>query len=179
MTEEYMEETNEEIGLEYDSNPVDTDRFVIDDDGKANWALQKIQEAKEEVERWRKYYQGNMEKIEKRQQGRIDYLMHLLRRYFNSIPHHTTKTQESYQLPSGQLVLKRPSPKFETDDSVLVGWLKESGLNDLIKTEVKEKPMWGELKKTVTINGNTVVTEDGEIVPGVKVLPQEESFEIK
>jgi hypothetical protein len=178
MTEEYMEET-EDMGLEYDSNPVDTDKFVIDDDGKANWAIQKIKEAQAEVLNWREYYDRAMEKIEKRQNARIEYLRYMLRQYFQTVPHHETKTQASYDLPSGKLICKTPGPKFETDDATLVGWLKENNMTDFIKTETKEKPMWGELKKTVTVNGETVVTEDGEIVPGVTVVPQEPTFEIK
>lgn len=167
---EIMAEIAEEAGYE---------RFVIDDDGKANWAVQKIKEAQAEIENWRDYYAGALEKIEKRQQGRISYLMYLLRKYFESVPHKTTKTQASYQLPSGNLVLKHPGPKYETDDAALLDWLKTNQMTDFIKVETKEKPMWGELKKTVTISGDSVVTEDGEVVPGVTVVPQEDSFDIK
>ena len=163
-------EIAEEAGVE---------RFVIDDDAKADWAVRKIKEAEAEIISWRSYYKDSLEKIEKRQTARINYLQYLLRGYFNTVPHKDTKTQSSYELPSGKMLLKHPGPKFDTDDEALLGWLKENGLTDFIKTEVKEKPLWGELKKTVTINGETVVTEDGEIVPGVTVIPQEPTFEIK
>jgi len=156
-----------------------TDRFIIDDDGKANWAVQRIQEAQAEILQWRAYYKDALEKIEKRQMGRIEYLKHMLAEYFATVPHHSTKTQDSYDLPSGKLVRKFPGPKYETDDEKLIAWLKENKMTDFIKTETKEKPMWGEFKKTVTVSGENVVTEDGEIVPGVTVVNQEPTFEIK
>lgn len=169
---------DEEIAAEIAEEAGDQ-RFVIDDDGKANWAVQKIKEAQAEIENWKQYYAEALEKIEKRQQGRISYLMYLLRKYFDSVPHKNTKTQASYQLPSGNLVMKHPGPKYEVDDEALIGWLKKNNLTDFIKTETKEKPLWGELKKTVTVAGETVVTEDGEIVPGVIVNQPEDMFDIK
>jgi hypothetical protein len=181
----YMEEIDQaadeiqEEALEYNDSPVDTDRFVIDDDGKANWAIQKIKEAQAEIENWRDYYQSNLEKITKRQNARIEYLKFLLSNYFRTVPHHKTKTQDSYSLPSGQLLLKRPNPKYKTDDEKLVPWLKENGLTDLIKTETVEKAMWGELKKKVTVEGTSVISEDGEIIPGIEVLLQPPTFEVK
>lgn len=156
-----------------------TDRFIIDDDGKANWAVQRIQEAQAEILQWRAYYKDAMEKIEKRQMSRIEYLKHMLSEYFATVPHHSTKTQDSYDLPSGKLVRKYPGPKYEVEDAALVEWLKQSGMTDFVKVETKEKPAWGELKKQVTVSGTNVVTEDGEIVPGVTVVNQEPTFEIK
>lgn len=171
-------EEEEDVAAEIAEEAGET-RFTIDDDGKANWAVQKIKEARAEVANWREYYSNALEKIEKRQQGRIDYLTGLLGGYFQTVPHHDTKTQSSYELPSGKLIEKRPGPKYETDDATLLDWLKTNKMDSFIKTEIKEKPMWGELKKTVTVNGETVVTEDGEIVPGVTVREQEATFEIK
>ena len=169
---------DEEIAAEIAEEAGDQ-RFVIDDDGKANWAVQKIKEAQAEIENWKQYYSGALKKIERRQQGRISYLTYLLRKYFESVPHKVTKTQASYQLPSGNLVLKHPGPKYETDDAALLDWLKSNQMTDFIKVKTKEKPMWGELKKTVTISGENVVTEDGEIVPGVTVSQPEDTFDIK
>lgn len=177
MTEEVVNQ-GEEIAAEIAEEAGD-ERFVIDDDAKADWAVRKIKEAEAEIVSWRSYYKDALEKIEKRQQNRIEYLKHMLAGYFGTVKTHDTKTQSSYDLPSGKLIRKIPGPKFDTDDAILVPWLKENGLTDFVKTEIKEKAAWGDLKKTVSINGTAVVTEDGEIVPGVTVIPQEPTFEIK
>lgn len=180
MSEAIKEVLDEEINQDAEiAEEAGYQRFEIDDDGKAEWALKKIKEAEAEILNWRSYYKDSLEKIERRQNSRIDYLKHLLKRYFNGVPHHDTKTQSSYDLPSGKLIEKRPGPKYETDDAVLVPWLKENGLTDFVKTEIKEKAAWGEFKKTVTVAGENVVTEDGEIVPGVTVIEQEPTFEVK
>ena len=169
---------NEEIAAEI-AEENGTDRFEIDDDMKADWAVRKIAEAEAEKKRWYDYYAEAYAKIEASQDSRINYLKSLLRRYFETVPHKETKTQASYPLPSGKLVLKQTGPKFTTKDEELLPWLIENQMTDYIKTETKQKPMWGELKKIVSIAGTQVVTEDGEIVPGVTVEEQEPTFEIK
>lgn len=180
MTEIEGEAAAEEARIAQEiAEEAEADRFVIDDDSKADWAVKKIREAEAEIESWKDYYRRALEKIAKRQQSRIDYLKGMLAGYFDTVPHHETKTQASYQLPSGKLVLKQGGPQFKTDDATLVPWLKENGLNEFVKTEIKEKAAWGELKKTVTVVGSQVVTDDGEIVPGVTVEEQAPTFEVK
>ena len=55
--------------------------------------------------------------------------------------------------------------------------LKKAGMKDYIKTI--EKPEWGELKKVVTVSGETIVNEDGEVIDGVEVRARELKFEVK
>ena len=50
----------------------------------------------------------------------IAYFTGLLRKYFEDVPHHTTKTSESYALPSGTLMLKQQEPTFERDAEKLI-----------------------------------------------------------
>lgn len=176
----YDETANEEeIIAEEIAEEAGSERFVIDDDSKADWAVKKIQELRADMEYWKQYYASALEKISDRHNSRISYLMAMLNGYFKTVPHHDTKTQSSYDLPSGKLVEKHPGPKYETDDSVLLDWLKNNQMEEFIKVETREKPMWGELKKQVMVNGSNVVTADGEIVEGVTVIEQEPTFEIK
>ena len=89
------------------------------------------------------------------------------------------KTQISYKLQGGSLVLKEQQPKYDTDDAELVPWLKQNGLAEFVK--VKEEANWAELKKTLTIGPDmkTMITGDGEIVPGIKVETRLPKFEAK
>lgn len=170
--EEVIESVENEIAEESGC-----ERFVIDDDSKADWAVRKIAEAEAEKQRWKDYYARAYETIASRQDGRIEYLKRLLMAYFETVPHKETKTQASYGLPSGKLVLKRQAPTHDVDDAVLLPWLKEN-MPQAIK--VKESSSWTDmLKGGAAINGGALVTADGEIIPGVTITEREAKFAIE
>lgn len=147
--------------------------FVVDDDKKAEWCLNKIREAEAEKAKWKEYYDEMLKKITDQEDRRIEYMKFLLQQYFRTVPHRQTKTQESYKLPGGKLVLKRQAPEFERDDEALLPWLKEN-IPALVK--VKESPDWANLKKHLTIVGDKVADPDGEIVPGITVHDRPDVF---
>ena len=74
------------------------------------------------------------------------------------------------------MVLKHKNPIFDRDNAVLLPWLK-ANRPELVKVE--ESPNWAELKKAVKVVGDCVVTDDGEMVPGVKVTEQEDDFDVE
>ena len=94
------------------------------------------------------------------------------------VPHKRTKTQESYQLPGGKLVRKQQAPEYLRDEAALLPWLKQNA-PELVK--VTETPDWATLRKRLIIapDGETVATEDGEIVPGVKAVQRPEVFRVE
>jgi len=151
--------------------------FVVLDDGAAEWCMKKIREKKEELETWKAHYACQLDRLETRINGDIAYFESKLREYFDMIPHKRTKTQESYQLPGGKLVRKAQQPKYDVKDEELVPWLKQNGLGNLVK--VKETADWDKLKKSVSVVKGGVVTEDGEIVPGVKVTERDPIFKVE
>lgn len=113
------------------------------------------------------YAQGIRDE-EARCQRRCAHLEKLLSDYFATVPHKVTKTQQTYALPSGKLVMKQPPTQFKRDDAALGEWLKASGYTDLVETKLE--PKWGELKKRgvqVLEDGQCVYAETGEIIPGV------------
>ena len=95
-------------------------RFVVDDDQKAEWCIRKIAEAKKEMMDWIDFYVAQTEKVTGKCQRRIQFFEAMLEKYFSSVPHKVTKTQESYQLPSGKLVVKKQAPDFDRNDEVLL-----------------------------------------------------------
>lgn len=62
-------------------DPVESDRFVIDSDAKADWALRKIREQREDVARWRSYYLAQIAKAEESAQQTEAFFMALLERH--------------------------------------------------------------------------------------------------
>jgi phage host-nuclease inhibitor protein Gam len=98
----------------------------------------------------------------------------MLADYFESVPHKQTKTQESYTLPGGKLILKTQNPEYKRDDKTVIEWLKQNNGGEFIK--VTESLAWADLKaKTAVLNGK-LFSEDGEEIPGVEIIEREPKF---
>lgn len=166
--------------------PQEKKAFVIDDDNKADWAIRKIDEEKQEFNRIRELAEEQTARIEQKVEAaerrfnqRTSYLRSLLGSYFMQVPRRKTKTQESYRLLSGSLVLKLPKVKPVYEEDELVEYLKESGMPDYIKTE--EKVRWGELKKLLDLSQgkHPVIKDTGELVECIRVEETPAEFKVE
>lgn len=172
--------------LKVEETPV-RERFEVDNDMKAEWVLTKIrhiraEQNKENAEltRQMQFYKDQMDANDKKADEEVAFFESMLIPYFADRMDNgftkATKTQTTYKLPTGKMVLKKQAPEYTRDNVILLPWLKEN-LPELVKVE--ESPNWAELKKAVTVVGDTVVTKDGEVVPGVKVTEREDKFEVE
>jgi phage host-nuclease inhibitor protein Gam len=152
----------------------ETEGFVIDTDAKAEWALQKIREARTDRDRWVKWYKEKIDEITAQTDFDTMNLERMLAEYFATVPHKVTKTQESYKLPGGKLVMKTQNPEFKRDDKAIIDWVKANGMPQFVK--VKEELAWQELKDATAVFEGHIVTEDGEIIPGVEVVNRDAKF---
>ena len=157
--------------------------FTIDTDLKGEWALVKLKEDKAEMDRFIdtcekqiQFYQEKIKLAKEQHDNRTGYLKGKLLEYFMTVPHKSTKTQETYSLPSGKLKLKYPKPEYKRDDATLVKWLKERDMADYIK--VSETPQWGELKKVTQIAGDKACI-DGELIDGIQIVEKAPVFDIE
>ena len=155
------------------------DGFHVTDDKAAEWCMKKIQEAEADRAMWKAHYEAQMKKVNESADSTVAYFTARLEEYFASVPHKATKTQESYSLPGGKLILKRQQPEYTVDNAALVPWLEESFMGQLVKVE--KKADWAGLKKIVTVtpDGAHVATDDGEIIPGVTVTPRPDVFKVE
>lgn len=163
--------------------------YEIRDDFEAERALRKIEEidAKEKrnvetCRKWIQHYEDVIRDYSDRCTHEREYYLGPLRAYFEGLDKkakHRTKTQETYDLPSGVLRLKYSAPKYVRDDAKLLSWLKEQGKEEYIKTKVTETPDWASLKLTTTIHDGQVVDDDGQVVEGVKAEEQPPKFEVE
>lgn len=158
--------------------------FRIVDDGAADWALQKIATERRELDRIMELGKAQIaaveEKLEaarRRCENNTAFLISKLGQYFDTVEHRKTKTQESYRLLSGTLILKRGKPKAEHDDEKLAEWLQANGYGQYIKPA----PKWGEVKELLNLEPGSVVTmaETGEVVDGVTVVQLPDTFDVK
>ena len=154
------------------------DGFSIKDDRGAEYALKRIRETQAEVDKFRAYYDEQIAKMQERADGISAFYTAHLQRYFSHVPHKTTKTTESYELPSAKLVWKQQAPEYVRDEEKIINWLKESTNSDEF-IKVKESLDWAGLKKIVEVSGNDcIVSDTGEIVPGIRVEYREPKFDV-
>ena len=153
--------------------------FIVDDDQKAEWCLGKIREAEAEKAKWKAFYEERLEKICAAEDAKIEHMRFLLEQYFRTVPHKQTKTQESYQLPSGKLVVKQQAPEIKHDDEAIMQWLYENSQAPETYIEIKDSLKWGELKKVLKVAGDAMTTEDGEIIPGITVTERPDVFKVE
>ena len=151
--------------------------FIIDSDSKAEWALKKIAEARSDCAAWVAWYEEKIKQIKEQTDFDTANLEAMLARYFDTVPHKKTKTQESYALPGGKLVLKKQNAEYNRDDKTVIDWLERNGGEAYIKTE--KKLDWSTLKRdTQALNGQ-IVTMDGEIIPGIEVTDRPDKFVVE
>lgn len=155
--------------------------FKVDDDLKADWCLDKIREANAEYNRFEMVVNAKIEQLQqalKKAQDKRDrevgFFEGKLREYFEIVKAKETKTQKSYSLPSGKLVLKYQQPEFKKDEETLLSWV-ENNKPQFVK--IKKSVDWANLKKTIKVVGDVVIeSETGEIIEGVTVEEREPKF---
>lgn len=143
--------------------------FTITNDMQADWAMKKIQEARQERERMAAHYKAQLEAIDQQTESRVGHLMDLLADYFGQVPHKATPTgMEKYKLPSGELVRKPAGIDYVRDNDVLLAWCKENR-PEWVRT--KEEPAWAEIKQQIQA--------DGVLPVGVVPVEKPAAFEVR
>lgn len=171
-------ETAEAVDQQIDV-PEMAECFAVTNDAEADWAVRKIAEHRAEVARWAEHFKVQLDRITATEEASIAYLTRLLSDYFPTVPHKSTKTEESYRLPSGKIYMKQQQPKFERDEETLTSWAKENR-PELVKTVTTESTDWNTLKKSTTVleSGEVADALTGEIIPGVRAEFRPAEFKI-
>lgn len=148
------------------------------DDASAEILLAQIREANKQYEKMESWYKFQLEKAKAVRDRTVEWAERSLRAYFDMVPTKRAKTQRSYELPSGKLILKEQQPKYDVKDDELVPWLEKNGWSESVK--IKKEAAWADIKKALTItpDGKGMMTEDGEIVPGVTVELRAPKFSV-
>lgn len=158
--------------------------FQIDNDNTADWAIEKVMEAIAERDRLVRIADQRIQELEEqkrvlgeRADRNTQYLTGKLFDYFQTVsPSSVTKTQTSYKLLTGKLVLKKQQPEYVRDDAAMLAWARKTAPSYI---KVTESVAWGELKKVTSLDGKAVVlTDTGEVVQGVVAMERPDVFEV-
>lgn len=181
--EEYLLESYE---APEDLDDTENQRFRIQDDNQADWALRKIARARQDMKEAEETAAMEIEKINRWLDGQREeslrterFFTALLQEYYEP-RFMTNPDKKTYKLPSGKVQRRTQQPQFDRDNEALLAWLKQREMTDYI--EVKETPKWGELKQQVQVVGEHVVIKDGplkgEIIDGVEVVHRPPTFRV-
>lgn len=181
--EEYLLESYE---APEDLADTENQRFRIQDDNQADWALRKIARARQDMKEAEETAAMEIEKINRWLDGQRDeslrtelFFTVLLQEYYEP-RFMTNPDKKTYKLPSGKVQRRTQQPQFDRDNEALLAWLKQREMTDYV--EVKETPKWGELKQQVQVVGEHVVIKDGplkgEIIDGVEVVHRPPTFRV-
>ena len=152
-------------------NEFHDESWSVDSDQKAEWAMEKIAEARAELAKWEAFYDAKKESARKEIQGSIDFFMGQLQRYFSTQEHRVTKSGiRKYALPSGELILKPGGIEYQRDDALILQWC-EQNLPAAVKETITRKAAWAEVK--------AYIKETGDIPDGVELVMTEPIFQIK
>lgn len=154
--------------------------FVVDDDGKADWAMRKYAGAQRridavgarrtaEADRLADWY----EEVTRADQQTVNTMKGLLSEYAVQVRADTGEKQKSVSTPHGK-VSTRTSGGLPAVSSVedLLGWAEEHGLMvTRIKYEVEKGVLNEAAKEWAVTEDGMYVTPDGEQVPGLFHTP--------
>lgn len=151
--------------------------FVIDTDAKAAWAVSRIAEKREKAEEFVEWYEQKIKEIKEEVEQDCAFLSASLEKYFDRVPHKSTKTTESYTFPGGKLTRKKQQAEYKRDDKTIIDWLKTNADGRFVK--VTESVDWAALKDATGVFEGNVVTGDGEVVPGIEVIERPDKFVVE
>lgn len=173
-----------ELALQVLGDEEAEERFEIDNDEKADWAVRKVLEAYEERDRLlalvgaeRTRLMQKEADINERCEAQTAYLLQLLEEYMGGVKKRSTATQDTYQLLNGTLRYKKPKVDVSAGDG-LTEWL-ETNRPDLLK--IDKKPDWAKVKKMVKKVGEGCYTleDSGEIIDGIVEKEIPGKFEVR
>lgn len=116
-----------------------------------------------------------LSKVNSEQDASINYFTNLLQPFAEQELEGSRK--RTLDLPSGKLSFRKQAPLFEVADDELMDFVKEQAPEYI---QVTESVDWKNFKTTLTVTEDgRCVTEDGQLVPGVKVTKRPDSFAVK
>lgn len=135
---------------------------------------QQTEPFKRKIEKIQEWGEQSKQEIMDKQEFYIAQLELYLRTEIERQIESGKKPKKTLKLPYGKILLKKQQPEYTKDDAALMEYAKQIG-----KIRVKEEVDWADIKKNCQVQGEYLVDDNGEIVPGVTVTERSDKFEIK
>ena len=165
-----------------DQTPEERERFIVDDDQKAAWAMRKLRGilahkaanqaiANEEIARVNDWLASQNASLEKDEQ----YFTNMLISYARYCRDHDDR--KSIVLPHGKVTSRKGQDKWDIDSEAFLKWAEVNN-PQLIRTKIE--PNLSEAKKVLgVVDGRAIDPTTGEVAAGVSVTPSEISYSVE
>jgi phage host-nuclease inhibitor protein Gam len=157
--------------------------FVIQTKEQASWVLRKLAKIRKEMaenqavaEAEIKRTKKPLEEVNGSLEKEAEYFANLLQVYHRTVLEENPKAK-TIKLPFGTLKARQQQPEYVRDEEKLLAWTKQNR-PDAVK--VKESVDWTKLKETISnVVDGLAITEDGEVIEGVKVVERGVKFTVE
>lgn len=160
--------------------------FQITDLSTLGWAFRKIADIKAKESEINTYAKVEIDRIKEWQNKELGktgdsldfFQSHVERYHFNALMNDPRAKTLSTPYGKSKSTTRKPTPE-SVDNGALLAHIKQNGLTEFIKEDVK----WGDFKKQLRVaelDGALIaVDEDGAEVPGVIVTPEKTTFTVE
>lgn len=174
-------ELDDEILEENYEDNEEKEAFKIRDNALASWAMRKLKVledeflekeniAKNEISRIEKWLLDEKNKTEKKKfffNNRLEeYVRYLM----------ATSDESKVETPYGTAKIGKQQPEWQYDEDIILKFLESENMIDYIT--IKKSLNKKELRKLNRV-GEEVVNENGEVIPGIKVVERPDVLRLK
>lgn len=169
--------------------PEPAERFIVDDDSKASWAMLKLARAQAEladvsrqavqyralIDEWLESVKGPLEQAESFMHG---LLVEYLRRLRAADDGPEDRKPKSHKLPTGTILSRAGSTTVEfPNQSAFVTWALKSHFLQLLAIRPAVAQIKAAIGATLSRKGEHLIY-GGEIVPGVRIVDGERTYSV-
>lgn len=157
-------------------------------DTQADNLIEEINELKAEKEKFRTIAMEKIDYINNtfrtkadKIDGEVQFKKDQLAAFFLTVNKRDSKTQQSYSLLSGKLVMKKATTKLTHDNDKLMDWC-QTNASEYINQSIINRLDWKAFKSNLDIVGNKIVSNNtGEImdIDGLSIEEVAAQFDIK
>ena len=168
----------------YFETETELEGWQVTDAGSANWAIEKIREAENEIERAEQKRLNLIDSAVKICGEAVEPLINKIEFFKNKLRHYAeTSGKRTEKFPAGTLKLKKQPDKFIFDDGEVASSDSKKLLDwcgvhqtEFVKEKITRTVDWANLKKSLKVSGEEVCDENGEVIDGLKCFSQEDKF---
>lgn len=151
------------------------DRFRVEDDDAANWALRKLRAIRARQTDHERLAEGEIARVRDwlaevvgPLQRDAAFFEGLLADYARRCRENPDDGRKTISLPSGSVTTRQGSPRWTVNPDAFLPWARQN-FPDLIR--VREEPDLASIKAAATAVDERAVTAAGEIIPGIVIDP--------
>lgn len=159
-------------------------RFQVKDLASLNWTLRKLTAIEAKKREIRAMIDGEKERLEMFYERETSGLTDSENFFKQLISEYAARKRDedpkfkSEKTPFGSIGFRKQQPKWLYDEELLIAFLEQNQYNELIRT--KKEPVKTEIKKVFKVNDDgRVFDENGQVVEGITVEPQDDVLDIK